>query len=279
MKTNYSLQTLTIALLVSIFTIQLHAQIIADGDYLLINAVNNEAMTAPSTFADNSPNPDFFAYMTAINASDDNQIFTFSHLGNDVYTIVNKATTNYIGIKDNWCGDFGNVQGRFQQTDTNIEFKIVPAAVADTFTIEIAFTQCNFGSVNEPIKAFDIDGGNIGARINTFPKDPMNANQQWQIVSPNILNVTSFESKQDNVLSIFPIPADQYLDLQLAKNLGNNISIQLNNIHGQLMLSKNIQNNQLASRLDVAALAPGFYFLTISDSSKISIATRKIMIN
>lgn len=279
MKTNFTFTMSLFIILTIIFNTSLNAQILANGEYLLVNAVNNEAMTAPNTFADSSPNPDFFAYMTAVDTSDDTQIFTFTHLGNDVYTIMNNSTGNYLGIRDSWCGDFGNVQGKFQQTDTNIEFKIIAASITDTYTIEIAFTQCNFGSINDPIKAFDIDGGNVGARINTFTKDPMNANQQWQIVSLNVLDVVEFESKADRLFSVFPVPADQYLELQFAKELGKNISIQMYNSFGQLKLTKKLQNGQVTSRLDVNTITSGLYLISIVDESGTTIGTRKITIN
>jgi hypothetical protein len=177
MKINYKRNALFVLFFILIFN-NLFAQIIPEGTYKIFNSVQNEVMSIDSTSEDNA------AKMDSPIANDSRQLWEFTHLGNDVYRITNLQNNKVLGIKDGWCGIFGNVLSNFEATDSNTEFKIVNSSIPGKYLIQIAFTACNFGSVNDPIKGFDIDGGNSGARINTFNSDGNNSNQQFEFVDP-----------------------------------------------------------------------------------------------
>lgn len=161
-----------------------YGQIISDGTYQIFNSVHNEVITTDTS----AP---YEAFMAAQNGTDDFQLWTFSHKGGDIYKIVNVGSNTTLGINDGWCGQFGDVRAGFSNTDLNVEFKVSLSDTADNYVFEIAFTTCNFGSSNVPIKAFDIQDGNSGAQIQTFDVDISNPNQKFQILKPISASVQS----------------------------------------------------------------------------------------
>ena len=157
-------------------TTTISAQIIPDGTYQIYSDVHQEAMVTATS-------GDFDMSMTTPNFSDNNQLWNFTHQGGNVYKISNVATGSFVGIKDGWCGRFGDVQARFTSSDANVEFLISAGNNAGSYVFQIAFTTCNFGSVNDPVRAFDIQDGNSGAQIQTFDVDLGGANQQFRLIS------------------------------------------------------------------------------------------------
>lgn len=133
------------------------------------------------------------AIMAANDADDDLQLWSFEHQGSDVYKILNVGDNTTLGVKDGWCGQFGDVQVGFDGTTSQwVLFKVSASAASGSYTIGIAFDDdCNFGSINSPVKAFDIDGGNSGAKIQTFDIDNTNPNQQFEIVEPSALSLAT----------------------------------------------------------------------------------------
>jgi|GEM_PF-6213587 len=182
MKKSTFLNLLMTAMLFGVYTSGF-SQVIEDGTYAIFSSVKNEAVTAPNQ-------PDFDAFMAAPDDNDVIQQWVFTHQGDDIYQIQNLGTGNYLGMKDNWCGQFGDVQAKFASTDTNINFKLIPGQLPGSYLFTIAFTDCGFGSTNSPVRAFDIEGGASGGQLQTFDNDPTNANQQFFIIDPSKLGST-----------------------------------------------------------------------------------------
>lgn len=174
MKNIIKYSSLICLLLISIEG--LNAQIIPDGTYQIYSDVHQEAMVTATS-------GDFDISMATPNFSDNNQLWSFTHQGGNVYKISNIATGSFIGIKDGWCGRFGDVQARYLSSDANVEFLISAGNNTGSYVFQIAFTTCNFGSVNSPVRAFDIQDGNSGAQIQTFDVDLGGANQQFRLIS------------------------------------------------------------------------------------------------
>ncbi|MHA7060152.1 T9SS type A sorting domain-containing protein [Aquimarina sp. M1] len=273
MKTQYSNSLLRKLLFLglSLIGISLNAQIIADGDYVIFSSVHNEAITAPNE-------PDYDAFMTTPNVSDINQVWTFTHLGNDIYTIQNMETGNYLGLKDNWCGQFGDVQGKFQATDDNIAFRIASGGTTDTYVIEIGFTNCGFGSVNNPIRAWDIQDGASGAQIQTFDVDINNVNQQFQIFSPALLSVNNFNSQND-LFFVYPNPAKELLTIQFGEKFYSSVLAEIINIQGQVVMTKKFTDNRIDGQINISNLRDGFYFLRLVDKDDRMLLSKKIIIS
>ncbi|RLJ67375.1 putative secreted protein (Por secretion system target) [Lacinutrix venerupis] len=255
MKKKYFKKTifLTLALLISCVSF---SQIIADGSYKIFNSVNTEVMTTET-------GDDYEAFMASPNDTDNYQLWTFTHQGNDIYKIVNNGSGNTLGINDSWCGNFGDVKANFNSSDLNVEFKISQSAVANNYTIEIAFTTCNFGSVNNPIKAFDIQDGSSGGQIQTYEVNPSNPNQQFQILEPSALSINDF-NHQTGVTSSYN-KNNRMLTLNVANNNISNITVF--NLNGKLVNTYNFINKNKAS-LDFKLSANSLYFIKINLNDK-----------
>lgn len=266
MKKNYLTSILFAFLLIGACS-TLSAQIISNGTYKIFNSVNSEVVSINTLPSGDPNNPADLAIgrakMATPDSNDDLQLWSFSHQGNDVYKITNVGDNSLLGIKDGWCGDFGDVQVGFDSTSAYTLIKITAADVTDTYVFQIAFdSACNFGSSNTPVKAFDIDGG-TNAKLQTFPTNTGNANQQFQILDPaalsedtlnNLNNIEVTYQKNERSVSI--------------KSLENIIisKMQVFNLTGQLVYS----TNDFASseiEIDFTSVTNGLYIIAIESNT------------
>jgi hypothetical protein len=267
MKKNYSIIKELAAAFLLLISLQFSAQeqIIPDGNYQIFSSVHSEVMTA-------STEGDLDALMTANNSTDNNQIWTFTHQANNIYKIVNVGSGKTLGIKDGWCGQFGDVQARFENADANVEFLISPSSVENKYVIQIGFTTCNFGSVNDPVRAFDIQDGASGAQIQTFDVNTENPNQQFEFVSPGTLSTS--ENLLESQVSIF-------YNSNSGIVINNNGNSSKANIQVYSVLGQNVKSFQ--STLDkrkvisTNGLKAGIYIVQLSVNN--TTLNKKIIIN
>lgn len=261
MKKNYLFAKLTTvtAFLFCFFT---QAQIITDGTYKIFSTVNNEVMTCATT----APHD---ANMAAPNASDNYQLWTFTHQGGDIYKIVNQGNGLTLGINDGWCGQFGDVKANFSNSDANVEFKVTNSSVAGKYVFEIAFTTCNFGSVNSPIKAFDIENGAVGAQVQTYDVDINNANQQFQIVDPATLKSTSFNNATKFLVYY---NASNGLNIFSKEGFSTNLNIKIFDITGKQVKNQIVNSNHANSlNMNVNELTKGVYLVHVTENNNNSV--------
>lgn len=211
-----------------------YAQIIEDGTYVIFSSVNEEVVTADAD--------DIEARMAVPVLTDLNQQWVFTSQGNDIYRIQNVETGSFMGVNDNWCGRFGDVRAGFASTDTNLDFRLIPGDTSGTFLLTIAFTQCNFGSVNDPVRAWDIADGAVGGQIQTFDNDPSNLNQQFQIVAPSTLNLAS---NQADIATIY-YNQNSGLNIRWKENMVNP-SLNIYDLQGKLVVNFDLPENTGAS--------------------------------
>ncbi|MCH8535065.1 MAG: T9SS type A sorting domain-containing protein [Flavobacteriaceae bacterium] len=254
MKCNYK-NRLFQFLFVAILGLSTNAQVIEDGTYQIFNAVHQEVMSVETD------NP-FDAQMEELDEESDFQLWTFTHQGDDVYIIENNGTNTTLGINDGWCGNFGDVRVGYTPTDSNVEFRIVEAEEEDTYVIQIAFTECNFGSENDPIKAFDIQDGNSGAKIQTFEVNPSNPNQQFQILEPGTFSNNSFT--QDPEFLMFFTKETRILNLNSNEIIE---TVEVFDLNGRKIKSNaKVQNQQ--AKIDFSAQKDGIYFVKYTINKK-----------
>lgn len=257
MKKSYpSLLSLMIVSIV-LFTSTLQAQIIANGTYKILSSVHNEVMTCATT----APHD---ANMAAPVATDNYQLWAFTHQGNDVYKIVNQGNGLTLGINDGWCGNFGDAKANFVNNAANVAFKIIPGADAGKVVIQIGFTTCNFGSANDPIKAFDIQDGASGAQIQTFETFTTSPNQQFQIVTAASLNTFT---PQDNAgLNVFYNTNSGLNIVNNQKDLGA-LSIEIFDMTGKLIQTENIKSSNSKSVIvNMDTISKGIYAVQITEN-------------
>lgn len=254
MNVNYKKCLLVGALSIGM-TLSSFGQIIEDGTYQIFNSVHSEMMMID----ENDSNK---AKMTAPNENDDFQLWMFTHQGDDVYIIENVGANSTLGINDGWCGVFGDVRAGFSNADANVEFKVVAAETEGTYVFEIAFTECNFGSVNDPVKAFDIQDGAQGANIQTFDVDASNPNQQFQIGEPGTLSNDSFTAVPE--FDLFFNKQNRTLNLKSNDNISQ---VEVYDLNGRTITSISNINQQEVS-IDLTVAQTGLYLVKYSINNK-----------
>ena len=250
MKKNYTNVAMTLILTFFVGSMAF-AQIIADGTYKIFNAVHSEVITTET-------GDDYDAFMAAPDAVDNYQLWTFTHQGADIYKIVNVGSGNTLGINDGWCGQFGDVKGNFTNSDLNVEFKVSVADAADSYVFEIAFSTCNFGSVNNPIKTFDIQDGASGAQIQTYDVNTANPNQQFQILEPSALGVNEFNAAS---ISSYYNKSSRKAYVNITNR--NTISkVEVFDVNGRTIKTCHVTNESQAT-IDFNTNANGLYFVRL----------------
>jgi hypothetical protein len=267
MKNNYTTSILLL-LLAFAFSNLTNGQIITDGTYKILNVVNTEVMSINTLPVGDPNNPDGLiigrAQMAAPDSVDDMQLWSFTHQGNDVYKILNVGDNSILGIKDGWCGDFGDVQTGFDATSPYTLFKVTAAVDPNSYVFEIAFdADCNFGSSNTPIKSFDIDGGNSNGKIQTFPIDTANANQQFQIIDPSSLSIDNID-RSSNIYMVYH-KIDRSVSVKNSEN--NSITnVRVFDMSGKLMVShRDVLANEI--KIEFNSFNNGLYFISIENKS------------
>ncbi len=260
---------LFVLVIIFAFTTMASAQIITDGTYKIVNNVNSEVMGINTLPPGDPGNPDNLAVgraqMAVHNSSDDSQLWTFTHQGSDIYTIENVGDASFLGIKDGWCGAFGDVQVGFANTSDWIFFKISATGTPDNYVFEIAFdANCNFGSTNVPIKAFDVDGGNSGGKLQTFDVNTMNPNQQFEIVTAASLSVSEVAKNNINV-----IYNQQLRNVVLHQTTFTNAQtkIEIFDISGRSVRTLEKASSQTV-QIDFNGLTNGLYFIQVENQNK-----------
>lgn len=265
MKKNYLKVMLVLALCIA--TSGVNAQIIADGTYNIFNPNLSEVIGVNRIPEGDPGNPQNVivgrARMQVYDVNNDDQEWAFVHQGNDIYKITNVGDNSILGVKDGWCGQFGDVQVGFDNTSPHTLFKVVAGSAANTFVFEIAFNNdCNFGSMNDPIKVFDIDGGNSGSKINTFDTDSGNANQEFQIVTLGTLN-TDDRFLEDNLSIIYN--RNEGLVINSNKKDLDRINVTIFDITGRSVISKELTNPHTTIKMETTNNS--VFFARISDSN------------
>lgn len=267
MKKKYTLLKLAI-ITGFIFYSSTQAQIITNGTYKIFSTVHNEVMTCAIT----APHD---ANMAVPNATDNYQLWTFTHQGGDIYKIVNQGNGLTLGINDGWCGPFGDVKANFANTDANVEFKVTNSTTAGKYVFEIAFTTCNFGSVNSPIKAFDIQDGNSGAQIQTYDVDYSNSNQQFEIIDPATLSNSSFTRVEKYTAHY---NSNTGLSITCKDTSLTNLNVSIYDLTGKNVKAQSYNlNNSNSIQLNVNDLSKGIYAVHILDNNNLK-TIQKIII-
>ena len=264
MKKNYFKTALFLALFIS--SISVNAQIIADGTYNIYNTNLSEVISVNRIVEGDPGNPQNViigrARMQVYNVSNNDQEWTFSHQGGDIYKISNVGDNSILGVKDGWCGDFGDVQVGFDNSSPYTLFKVIAGTSANSYVFQIAFdSDCNFGSTNVPVKAFDIDGGNSGSKINTFPTDTGNANQEFQILALGTLSTS--DSFLSDALSIYYNRNEGLVIASKQANI-NNLEVNVYDLTGHTVTYKKIISGKDTVKLN--NVSSGVYFARINDA-------------
>lgn len=219
---KYNLQNLLFTLVLAhFFYFNGFSQILNDEVYQIYSETHDATFESPiDVNQDDSGDGQINnLFATTSNINNAYQLFEFVHQGSDVYKIKNLGTNQFIGIKDNWCGDGGEVIARFGESDTNTEFSITQDPTSGQFIIQIAFTDCNFGSVNDPARSFDL--GSPTGKVRTFGDTGSNQQFRLKSVSPVV---------ESGTYRIFADANNQFLESPVNVNEDDSGDATVNNL-------------------------------------------------
>jgi len=95
-------------------------------------------------------------------------------------------------------------------------------------------------------------------------------NRFYNIESNQLITIaedeqTSIESQIENIVKVFPVPADDYLNVELVKNQNEKLAICIYSSIGQLQKEVMVTSNQVL--INVEDLPDGFYFIHLKSGS------------
>ncbi len=89
----------------------------------------------------------------------------------------------------------------------------------------------------------------------------------------------SIEELAGNKLSVYPIPAKDFIRIEFEKIAINNIIAEISDSRGVIIKSSEIEVGKSYFRLDVSGLSEGSYFLQLRDSKTDEATVKKILIS
>lgn len=243
-------------------------QIVEDGNYMIYFVKTDEAIVAPS----------LDAFLAPEDIDDNNQYWTLKHIENNNYTFKNLSTGKFLGIKDNWCGQFGDLQADFVETDDNILFKIIEGQNANMFSFQLAFENCGFLSENNPVRGWDVEGGSSGGQIQTFDSDNGNDNQQFELRSRALLtSVKANELREDFVL--FPSPATDKINVNIPQFVTGAVNAVITDLNGRVVVNNRLNKLSTSSEINISNLRDGMYLITFYDLDGSRLGASKVNVS
>lgn len=97
------------------------------------------------------------------------------------------------------------------------------------------------------------------------------SNSPWSLidfVTPPALGISNMTSA-NSVLSIYPNPARENLQVDIAGKYSSNAQLQITNIAGKVLIDKAVNSNSM--KIDITTLAPGVYMLRLADEENSTI--------
>ncbi len=150
-------------------------------------------------------------------------------------------------------------------------FCLVPMTAQETITASGGDASGNGGSVSYSVGQlfYNIHTGTSGSVAE-------GVQQPWEI---SVVTGIPEAEGIDLILSAFPNPATDFLILRVENYNYQNLSYQLFDVNGRLIMNKPIESNQV--RIDMAGLVHGVYFLRVyskdvTDRTSISLPLREV---
>lgn len=105
------------------------------------------------------------------------------------------------------------------------------------------------------------------------------AGQDLTLVENDSLFNTAIQPDIHLPLEVFPVPAGEFLIIRKPTGRSGNFDLYLRNFHGQMVRKGILSHSEGQIRMDLKGLAPGYYFLEISDTQNGQRYTRKVWIS
>ena len=157
---------------------------------MIFNDINGQTLASPTNVnqddsGDSTVNNLFAAQLNSDDAFQKfNIVYQYTNTTGEVYKIRNLGTNQYLGLKDNWCGNGAEVIARFQVNDGNTNFNISKNNDSGRFLFKNDFgPNCNEFSPPNLNSYFDLSNGAVDAKIRTFADT--GENQQFRLILPS----------------------------------------------------------------------------------------------
>ena len=215
-------------------------QVIANGTYYFGSVTNNQRMYDAGNTVKRAKmaNP----------SNHNNQKWTITHLGNNVYTIKNKATGEFLEVSNAICKDRARVSTWKHANADHMKWKIEKHG--NLYELKPIYCLT---------RALDRDFGNTTRSGNVhLYKDVNNQNQRWKITKVSNARSTVNEITFDQVVSVYPNPVSHELHLK-GVQIGDELVIR--DQLGQEVYHVTLQTK--GQSLPVDHLAEGVYFLSV----------------
>jgi len=174
-------------------------QLIANGTYYLASPYLNQNLVSTSSINHNAEMDD------AANVAQ--QQWTFSHQGNNIYTIKNNNTNRFLEVPQENCYNNANVGTWVSANDSHQKWKI--SKNGSLYILKATHCSTN---------VLDREKGATDANVSIYPYSTSNNNQKWQITkNTDTLNPTGIRT-----VSIMGETINKYVTVQ--GNSSNSIS-------------------------------------------------------
>ncbi|MEW7291709.1 RICIN domain-containing protein [Aquimarina sp. 2304DJ70-9] len=172
------------------------SQLIADGTYHINSTQSNQRIA--SRWWEN-----YNAKMYSP-GNNNNERWVFKHLGDNIYTIRDKAYNRYLEVRNAECTNSGNVMSWRSANDNHQKWKVISN---ESGVFALMPMHC-------PQKALDRAGGNFNANVHLWDFNPSNNNQKWKIVpsARNKDNSVDYNN-EDTAVILYPNPAEELVSL------------------------------------------------------------------
>lgn len=217
--------------------------VVKNGIYFITNAKQNQRLTSVKFGNQNNvvnQNPN----------TKNQQRWLFNHLGNNIYTIKNIGTNQFIEVRGALCENRSNITTWQSANDEHQKWKVIKT---ESNSFQFIPQHCQS-------MALDIAGGLVDGNIQLWQHSTTNQNQNWEIKSVNGAKELEKNLNTIPTISIFPNPVINFATIN---GVTPNENIVITNLNGEIIL-KTKANNDTKIQLDFSSFENGAYIIYIS---------------
>ncbi len=222
-------------------------QLISNGLYSIQNPFDDQAILARAL-------ENFNAQMIDEGSYTDQQ-WTFTHLGNNVYTIKNSRNNRYLEVPNGKCGNGQNVSTWVGAAQNHQKWKVQKNGKYYALLPLHCTSQ-----------ALDRAGGLFDANLITWAYNPSNNNQKWEI-SKTTKGLKTLDT-DNNSVEVYPNPASAGDVVTLTSAITDQ-PVFIYNVLGQVV--KTTQSSSNTQSLEIEGLNTGMYFIKVGNQAALKL--------
>ncbi|WP_271783760.1 RICIN domain-containing protein [Aquimarina algiphila] len=226
------------------------AQLITNGAYTIESITSNQRLLsrAKENYETRMVNPGEY----------DDQKWIFNHLGDNIYTIKNRANGRYLEVPNAKCENSVQVSTFTQILGDHQKWRIIKNGEG-IYGLNPAHCLA---------QGLDRNNGMLNTNVITYSFGMNNGNQKWKIIPTNLANRKGENDEaliqKMNNFSVYPNPAKEFMKIE-GLSLGDKIKIY--DMQGKMMMNMNVTDSEEV--VSLKSLKSGLYIVSISDTEKI----------